>query len=98
MELSKEVKEKLNQLRDNHEQEVRTTLKDYALSAIKYNVGDIIEDHSDIGEIERIIITISVFSESVVVSFRCKKLTKKLEQNKVQPNCTIFESNIKRKL
>lgn len=90
-----EFEAKRKELSKKFDKDLRELEMTYLMSNSPYKVGDIVEDHCDRGRIKEIRLTHGYHNEPELV-FRCDKLTKKGEINKMQPTTTIYACNIKK--
>lgn len=87
-----------NTLKHNFDVQVRQLLYQYAFSNNPYKEGDILEDHYQIIQVDKIKYTPCTSgsahpSECVYIG---QRLTKKLTPYKNNQVCTMFQSNVKK--
>ena len=98
MKLSEEAIKKLDEIHSAYVESTKEILVNEARENNPYKVGDVIEDHYQIGKIKNIIVSTSVDSRTYSISYRCERLTKKLKPFKKGEDTIIHRSNIKRQI
>ena len=97
MELSEQARIKLDNLQSEYNESCKQVLTQEARDNNPYKVGDIIEDHCDIGKILKCTIGVNVQNRSFSIRYKCQRLTKKLHPYKNDQTITIYSMNIKTK-
>lgn len=94
---STKITEELNVIHNDYIEKVKEILiKEANLQG--YKVGDILEDHYQIGRVEKVFISIDTTSRTFYLSYRCEKLTKKLVPFKSGEKTIVYGSNVEHKL
>ncbi len=98
MKLSEKTIEELDKIYSTYVEDTKKILAGEAKKNNQYKVGDIIEDHYQIGKIKGVIININVNKRTYNISYRCERLTKKLKPYKNGEDTIIYCENIKRQI
>lgn len=87
-----ELKEKEKHLLVEHEERIREVRRDYLKSNTLYKVGDVIEDHYHIIQVEEIT---GVTGTTPYIAYKGVELKKDLTPKKRQDNCIMYQQNVK---
>ena len=89
MKLSEETIEKLDEIHSAYVESTKEILVNEARKNNPYKVGDVIEDHYQIGKIKSVVINTNIGRRTYSISYRCERLTKKLK-----PFISSYTSNL----
>lgn len=95
MKVREQARVELDRLQEEYNEKCRLILIKEAKEQ-SYKVGQIIEDHHQIGEITKVFYSTSVNNRVISVSYICNKLTKKLKPYKSRKLITVWHENIER--
>jgi hypothetical protein len=98
MKLSEKAIEELDEIQSRYIEETKAVLIEQAKFHNPYKVGDIIEDHYQTGEIETVLISTNTDTRKYSVSYRCKRLTKKLTPYKGGESTIIWGGNVQKQI
>ena len=98
MKISEELESEILQLRKELEEKTKRLIFEEARSQSPYKVGDIIQDHYQIGEIEKVIVVTNQVNLTFDFVYNCKKLKKDLKPFKSGESCRIYLMNVEQKL
>lgn len=79
MKLSEKARIELDKIQKEFNNKSKDILLNEAKEQNKYNVGDIIQDHFQIGLIKQVVYSLNVSLRMFDVSYRCDLLTKQLK-------------------
>lgn len=98
MKLSEETIEKLDEIHSAYVESTKEILVNEARKNNPYKVGDVIEDHYQIGKIKSVVINTNIDRRTYGISYRCERLTKKLKPFKNGEDIMIYGGNVKRQI
>ena len=97
MEISEETRIKLDEIQSTYVESTKKLLIEEAKKNNPYQVGDIIEDHHEIGKISKLLFYVNTEKRSCSIDFKCERLTKKLKPYKSEETCYIYGKNVRKK-
>ena len=98
MKLSEETIEKLDEIHSAYVESTKEILVNEARKNNPYKVGDVIEDHYQIGKIKSVVIKTNIDRRTYSISYRCERLTKKLKPFKNGEDTIIYDFNVERQI
>lgn len=98
MKLTDETIIKLNALQRDYDNKCFKVINEEAKKNILYKVGNIIQDHFQIGKVIRSITIISVNNRTFEISYLCQRLNKQLKPYRGGEIVTIYSFNVINKL
>ena len=98
MKLSEETIEKLDEIHSAYVESTKEILVNEARKNNPYKVGDVIEDHYQIGKIKNVVINTNIDRRTYSISYRCERLTNKLKPFKNGEDTMVYGSNVKRQI
>jgi hypothetical protein len=98
MKLSEDAKQKLSEIKSRYVEDTNNLLLNEARKYNPYKVGDIIEDHYQIGKIKSVVINTNVDRRTYSIYYKCERLTKKLKPYKSGEIIVIYRINVKQKI
>ena len=95
---SEEVLEHIESLYKEYCDKVSALLHEDACRNQLYHVGDILQDHHQIGRVLNVILRPDIYNKSYTIVYQCERLTTKLKPFKSGESTHIYECKVQRKL
>lgn len=98
MTISEETRVKLDKLQKDYNDKCFKVIEAEARKNNPYKIGDILQDHYQIGKVVSVQIGINLFNRWYRISYKCERLNKKLTPYRGGEFTTIYLDNVECKL